>query len=170
MIWRTCPFRLQQGVCGLPPRGLLEQPHLRPRQPRPLQRPPPALPHHPRRRGGRSEAVARPGVHGQAPTLGRPHQGVQACAVIFSLVPPTVSSLQICCRAVIRNYGNLLLSCGRFDEVVEWYDAMKDSPAVLASGAHGIAITACYRFVILNLLLMIFITRPIRHDATDSWG
>ena len=70
----------------------------------------------------------------------------------FSLVPPTVSSLQICCRAVIRNYGNLLLSCGRFNEVVEWYDAMKDSPAVLASGAHGIAITACYRFVILNLL------------------
>ena len=50
-------------------------------------------------------------------------------------------------RAVIRNYGNLLLACGRFDDVVEWYDAMTDSPAVLASGAHGIAITACYRFV-----------------------
>ena len=80
-----------------------------------------------------------------------PSKSPGMCSHFFWLVP-TVSSLQICCRAVIRNYGNLLLSCGRFDEVVEWYDAMKDSPAVLASGAHGIAITACYRFVILNLL------------------
>ena len=48
---------------------------------------------------------------------------------------------------MIRNYGNLLLARGRFDAVIEWYDGMMDTPAVLAAGAHGIAIAACYRFV-----------------------
>ena len=88
----------------------------------------------------------------------------------FCLVP-TVSSLQFCCRAVIRNYGNLLLSCGRFDEVVEWYDAMKDSPAVLASGAHGIAITACFRFVLLSpcMKFTVRLQRQLGTQGISMW-